>query len=95
MAFGKDLKYKDLVNNKEGLRIIAENIDKLMTETGSYKYPEFEASTEPVENVLGSIREKEMLLSIFEQKDQERKNKARAEQIKCEGKIFQAIKSLQ
>ena len=87
-AIGKDLKYKDLVNNKEGLRIIAENIDKLMAETGSYKYPEFEASTEPVENVLGSIREKEMLVSVFEQKDQERKNKARAEQIKCEGKIF-------
>ena len=84
-AFGKDLKYKDLVNNKEALRIIAENIDKLMAETGSYKYPEFEVSPQPVDNVLGNIREKEMSVSMIEQKDQERKNKSRTEHIQCEG----------
>ena len=88
--FGKDLKYKDLVNNKEALRIIAENINKLMAETGSYKYPEFEAIQVTDGNLLGNIQKKEMTVEMIEQ---ERKNNTRAEQIKCEGRIFQVIQN--
>ena len=88
--FGKNLKYNDLENNKEALRIIAENIDKLMAETGSYKYPEFEPNQATDGNLLGTIQKKEMTVEMLEQ---ERKNNTRAEQIKCEGRIFQIIQN--
>ena len=88
--FGKDLKYKDSVNNKEALRIIAENIEKLLAETGSYKYPEFEANQVTDRNLLGNIKKKEMTVEMLEQ---ERKNNTGAEQINCEGRIFQVIQN--
>ena len=88
--FGKDLKYKDLVTNKEALRIIAENIDKLMAETGSYRYVDFQANQATDGNLLGNIQKKEMTVEMLEQ---ERKKNTGAEQIKCEGIIFQVIQN--
>ena len=88
--FGKYLKYRDLVNNKEALRIIAENIDKLMAQTGSYKYPEFEAIQVTDGNLLGNIQKKQMTVEMLQQ---ERRNNTRAKQIKCEGIIFQSTQN--
>ena len=48
VEFGKDLSHEDLVNCREAVEDVAGSNQRFLVETGSYMYPEFKATREPV-----------------------------------------------
>ena len=93
VEFGRDLSHQDLMNCREAVEDVAESNNRFLTETGSYMYPEFKATREPV----GRISREEVTTSAPDdhprsaspEEDEEQPMARRvtnASQLKCTGK---------
>ena len=96
VEFGRDLSHEDLMNCREAVEDVAGSNQRFLAETGSYMYPEFKATREPV----GCISRGEVTTSAREdhprsaspEEDAEQPMAMRvtnASQLKCTGKYIQ------
>ena len=93
VEFGRGLSHEDLMNCREAVEDVAGSNQRFLTETGSYMFPEFKATREPVGRIgtgeMTTVVPDDHPLSASPEEDAEQPMARRvtnASQLKCTGK---------
>ena len=93
VEFGRDLSHQDLINSHEAVEDVAESNNRFLAEAGSYIYPEFKATREPVGRIsrgeMTTVVPEDHPLSASPEEDTGQpmaRHITNASQLKCTGK---------